>query len=102
MWLLDDFADVRLAANYELHGNYVKPELEKQVDKLRGPFSSFIQTQTTASAFLLLALIAALFIANSPYAHELTAIQHLSLRFGIGEYSFEWSLLHLVNDGLIA
>jgi NhaA family Na+:H+ antiporter len=80
----------------------VKPELEKQVDKLRGPFSSFIQAQTTASAFLLLALIAALLIANSGYAHELTAIRHLSLRIGVGEHSFEWTLLHLVNDGLIA
>jgi NhaA family Na+:H+ antiporter len=80
----------------------VKPELEKQVDKLRGPFSSFIKAQTTASAFLLLALFTALFIANSSYAHELVAIQHLSLRFGIGKYSFEWSLIHLVNDGLIA
>jgi Na+/H+ antiporter NhaA len=76
----------------------VKPELEKQVDKLRGPFSSFIQAQTTASAFLLLALIAALLIANSGYAHELTAIRHLSLRIGVGEHSFEWTLLHLVND----
>mgnify|MGYP001829193320 FL=1 len=80
----------------------MKPELEKQVDKLRGPFSSFTQAQTTASAFLLLALIASLLIANSGYGYELTAIRHLSLRFGIGDRSFEWSLLHLVNDGLIA
>jgi len=80
----------------------VKLELEKQVDKLRGPFASFVKAQTTASTFLLLALFAALIIANSPYAHELTALQHLSLRLGIGERSFEWSFLHLVNDGLIA
>ncbi len=80
----------------------MKPELEKRVDRLRGPFSSFIQAQTTASAFLLLALIAALLVANSGYAHELTAIRHLSLRIGVGDRDFEWSLLHLVNDGLIA
>ena len=67
----------------------MKPELEKQIDKLRGPFSSFIQAQTTASAFLLLALIAALLIANSGYAYELTAIRHLLLRIGVGDRSIE-------------
>ena len=80
----------------------VKPELEKQVDRLREPFSEFIRAQATASALLLVALCAALILANSPYADQLKAIQHFSLHLGFGEQTFEWSPLHLVNDGLIA
>ena len=80
----------------------MKPNLEKQVDRLREPFFAFIGAQTTASALLLIALLAALAFANSPYADELEAIQHFSLRLGFGDQTFEWSLVHLVNDGLIA
>ncbi|MGB5741001.1 MAG: Na+/H+ antiporter NhaA [Sedimenticolaceae bacterium] len=80
----------------------MKPELEKQVDRLREPFSAFIGAQITASTLLLIALLAALAFANSPYADELKAIQQFSLRFGFGDQTFDWSLLHLVNDGLIA
>ncbi len=80
----------------------LKSGLEKQVDGLREPFAAFIGAQTTASAFLMVALLAALFVANSPYADSLESIKHFALGVVLGEQTVEWSLLHLVNDGLIA
>lgn len=80
----------------------LKPKLERQLDTLREPFSAFIGAQTTASAFLLFALVAALVAANSPLADALRGMQHLHLGIVLGDRTVEWTLLHLVNDGLIA
>lgn len=80
----------------------LKSGLEKQVDGLREPFAAFVGAQTTASAFLLIALGAALVAANSPHADDLESIKHFPLGLVFGERVIEWSLLHLVNDGLIA
>lgn len=80
----------------------LKPKLEKQLDNLREPFAAFIGAQTTASAFLLLALVAALVIANSEMAGLLEAMRDFTLGVVYQGHIVEWSLLHLVNDGLIA
>lgn len=80
----------------------LKSDLEAQVDSLREPVATFIGAQTTASAFLLIALFAALVAANSPYADDLESIKHFPLGVVFGQQTIEWSLLHLVNDGLIA
>ena len=76
--------------------------LEKQVDGLREPFAAFIGAQATASTFLLIALLAAMVAANSPFAEVLESVKHFQLGVVFGEQTIEWSLLHLVNDGLIA
>jgi NhaA family Na+:H+ antiporter len=80
----------------------IRPDLERQVDKLRGPFAAFVKAQTTASGLLLLALLMSLVLANSPLAGLYTELQHYRVGLHVGERAFDWSLLHFVNDGLIA
>ena len=79
-----------------------KPTLERRLDDLREPFAAFVSAQATASGFLLFALLAALWVANSQLADWLTSLQHFPLGILFGDRVVEWSLLHLVNDGLIA
>jgi len=79
-----------------------KPRLEQRLDSLREPFAAFIRAQATASGFLLLALIGAMLVANSPFAQQLVSLQDYELGLVFGQQEFTWSLLHLVNDGLIA
>lgn len=79
-----------------------KPLLEQKVDSLREPFRAFFQAQTTASACLILALAAAMIAANSPLAAEYLALRRIELGLIYGENAVTWSLLHFVNDGLIA
>ncbi|TVO59301.1 Na+/H+ antiporter NhaA [Denitromonas halophila] len=79
-----------------------KPALERTIDRLREPFASFIKAQTTTSGFLLLALFAALALANSPLADHYEAIRHFRIGMVFGSQEVSWSALHLVNDGLIA
>ena len=79
----------------------IRPELERQVDKLREPFAAFVSAQTTASGLLVIALVAALSMANlsaDQYAH----FRHLRVGLIVDDDTVAWSLLHLVNDGLIA
>lgn len=79
-----------------------KPALERTIDKLREPFASFIKAQTTTSGFLLLALVAAMGLANSPFVEQYEAIRHFRFGLVLGSQTISWSALHLVNDGLIA
>lgn len=79
-----------------------KPTLERRLDDIREPFAAFISAQATASGFLLFALLAAMWAANSQLADWLTSLQHFPLGILFGDRLVEWSLLHLVNDGLIA
>ncbi len=82
--------------------NAVTPGLQRRLDRLRDPFKEFIGAQTTASGILLLALLAALALANSPLNEQYEALKHYPLGLVIGGEVYEWSLRHLVNDGLIA
>lgn len=80
----------------------IRPELERRVDRLRGPFSAFVNAQTTASGLLLLALLAAILLANSDAADFYRNLLRFHVGVVLGDREFAWPLLHLVNDGLIA
>lgn len=76
--------------------------LEKGFEKIFNPFEAFIKDQTTSSILLLLATVAALIVANSPYAENYQLILHTPFGFVLGDASFEMSLQHWINDGLMA
>lgn len=66
------------------------------------PFVRFSQIEASSGIILLIAAIAALIWANSPWAESYFSLldQHLSVEF-LG-FHFDESLLHLINDGLMA
>lgn len=66
------------------------------------PFQQFIQSQTSGGFLLLSATVIALIWANSPYQAQYAELWKISLSVGIGNYHLEKSLLHLINDGLMA
>ena len=80
----------------------IQPNLERQINKLRDPFVAFISAQTTASGFLLIVLLAALILANSPWVEAYERLQHFHIGLIFGDERISWPLLHFVNDGLIA
>lgn len=66
------------------------------------PFVRFSQIEASSGIILLIAAIAALIWANSPWADSYFSLleQHLSVEF-FG-FHLDESLLHLINDGLMA
>lgn len=79
-----------------------KNVLQRGLENIHDPFSSFIRAQTTASWFLLLATIVALWWANSDYYSTYQNLTHTLIGFSLGDFKLEASLKHIINDGLMA
>lgn len=75
--------------------------LQRGLENIHDPFSSFIRAQTTTSWFLLLATIAALWWANSDYFPVYQNLTHTSIGFFLGDFKLHASLKHIINDGLM-
>ncbi|WP_163835890.1 Na+/H+ antiporter NhaA [Spartinivicinus ruber] len=78
-----------------------KTPLEKGFEKVFTPLQDFIHDQTTCSLVLIICTISALTIANSPFAESYEAILKTPFGFVLGEWSFQMSLRHWINEGLM-
>lgn len=81
--------------------NDSKNVLQRGLETMHDPFSSFIRAQTTSSLFLLASTIVALWWANSDYASTYQNLIHTPLGFIVGEFEPQASLKHIINDGLM-
>lgn len=75
--------------------------LQRGLENIHDPFSSFIRAQTTTSWFLLLATIVALWWANSDYYSAYQNLKHTSIGFFLGDFKLQASLKYIINDGLM-
>jgi len=62
----------------------------------------FFRQGVFSSILLLVSAAGAMFLANSPYAGFYENILHVKLVAGFGDYILSMSLLHWINDGLMA
>jgi NhaA family Na+:H+ antiporter len=65
------------------------------------PVHAFLAAESAGGILLLLATVAALAWANSPWGHSYHDFWHVKLTVGAGRFSFAMSLEHGVNDGLM-
>lgn len=78
------------------------PDIERKVEKVLHPFQRFIHDQTTSSKMLFLFTILALLIANLGGSNTLVDFFHTYVGFAINDTLYQMSLLHWINDGLMA
>lgn len=71
------------------------------IDRLRMPFSRFLEIEAAAGAVLLCFTVAALVLANSPWAHAFLNYWEMPVGFHIGEQDFSRSLRDWINDALM-
>ncbi len=83
------------------HDIYDAP-LERAFDRIVTPFEEFIHNQATSGLLLMGSALLALVIANSPLAHSYESLLHAVVGFHIGDWRFEHSVHHWINDGLMA
>lgn len=67
-----------------------------------GQFQAFFRTQASSGIFLLACTFAALGWANSPWSGSYHDFWDTHLTIGIGDLRLSKSLLHWINDGLMA
>ncbi len=68
----------------------------------RADVSEFLHLETAGSVFLLAATVLALLVANSSLYPRYEHILHLEVALQVGEWEFGQSVLHWIDDGLMA
>jgi NhaA family Na+:H+ antiporter len=72
------------------------------IDGVLAPFREFAGSSVAGGVVLLVAAVVALVWANSPWAASYDALWATELGVELGPVSFSASLLHWINDGLMA
>ncbi len=78
------------------------PSPTSLADRLAAPFQRFFAIEAASTILLLLATVAALVWANSPWGGSYAHFWHTKLSLGLGDAKVALSLEHWVNDGLMA
>jgi Na+:H+ antiporter, NhaA family len=65
------------------------------------PLQEFLSTSTASGTLLLIAAVAALVWANSPWADTYERVWQTELRLSVGDWTIAEDLRHWVNDGLM-
>lgn len=81
--------------------NDSKNVLQRGLENIHDPFSSFIRAQTTSSLFLLFSTIVALWWANSAYSSTYFNLVHTPIGIFLGDFELRASLKYIINDGLM-
>ncbi len=74
---------------------------EAHLKRLMTPFQEFIRKQTAGGILLIISAILALLLMNSPFRSVYEKIIHLPIALHIGTWTLHFTLLHIVNEGLM-
>jgi NhaA family Na+:H+ antiporter len=71
------------------------------VDRLAEPIARFLHVQSAGGAVLLVATVAALVLANSPWSGQFLGFWDTNIGLSVGAFEITHSLKHWINDGLM-
>jgi NhaA family Na+:H+ antiporter len=83
------------------HQHRDRAPLEAPVERLVRPLSRFITSTASSGILLLIAVAAALVLANSEWAQEYADLKHVHLGLSLGASAVDMSLQHWINDGFM-
>ncbi len=72
------------------------------IDSILDPFRRFLKVEASGGILLLAFTVFALIWANSPWGHYYNEFWEQHLTIGIGSFKLSKTLLHWINDGLMA
>ena len=76
--------------------------IQEQSRQMIMPFQRFFKQEASSGIVLLTFAVMAMGLANSPWAAAYEEILHWKLSVGMGDFQLSMSLLHWINDGLMA
>ncbi|WP_017211447.1 Na+/H+ antiporter NhaA [Clostridium beijerinckii] len=71
-------------------------------NKIKNPFLQFFKNESSSGIVLLFCAIIAIIIANSNFSSMYNNIIHTYITIGYKDFSLSMSILHWINDGLMA
>lgn len=75
---------------------------ERKLERLITPFEEFIHRQTTGGIVLMAVAVLALVVENSPLQAGYEHFIHMPLSITFGGWTLERSIVHWINEGLMA
>src|SRR5918997_2396987 len=72
------------------------------IERVLAPFQRFVRTESASGLVLLACTALALAWANSPWSASYEHLWETRLSLALGPWSFQMTLHHLINDGLMA
>ncbi|WP_239478087.1 Na+/H+ antiporter NhaA [Megasphaera stantonii] len=76
--------------------------IQEQSRQMIMPFQRFFKQEASSGIVLLVFAVMAMGLANSPWAAAYEEILHWKVSVGMGDFQLSMSLLHWINDGLMA
>ena len=74
---------------------------QEPIDAIATPFQRFLHTEASGGIVLLLAAIGALIVANSAFGTAVESLWSMKVGLRVGDFAWEHSLRHWINDGLV-
>lgn len=85
-----------------LHDTSLQTLVERRADRIFTPIEAFIRRQAAAGVLLIVAIVLALLLANSPWKTWLPSIAAVEIGGHIHQAAFGMTLLEWIGDGLLA
>lgn len=82
--------------------DYLNDHVKDPLDKVRKPFKRFAQIESSGGILLILATIAALFVANSALGDSYQALWKQDFTIGAETFNLTKPIILWINDGLMA
>jgi NhaA family Na+:H+ antiporter len=77
-------------------------QTDPPIDRLLAPFREFASSSAASGVLLMVTAVTALVWANSPIASSYVSLWDTRLTIGVGDSALSKTLLHWINDGLMA
>ena len=74
----------------------------KKNNKITSPIISFFKNESASGIILMICAVIALIVANSGIASSYDKFLHSYITIGYKDFSLSMSILHWINDGLMA
>lgn len=74
----------------------------RPIDSFIHPFKRFAEMETSGGILLIFSTVMAMLWANSPWSEEYFHFWHTEITLQFGSFKLSHSLLHWINDGLMA
>jgi NhaA family Na+:H+ antiporter len=89
-------------SNQDPGGGVAANRPAEPIERILAPFRDFTRSSASSGLLLMAAAVVAMVLANSPWSTQWDELWHTELSISLGPLDISQTLLHWINDGLMA